>query len=358
MFFKLHAEYKIGIKLLTKADLGLGTSHQTHIGLYDGIFTFLSDKEEEKSALFIYDDKVDIVDCYFDRIQNPNKTFRSPKIKKGGRNTISIVTIIRDKAKEHPNYKWYLIWFALDGEEMVFYVFSDHSKDFSEISNIINLENQKKRNIEVKNIEENSNLLKYLENKINVNSDNIIENIEIATQISSSKKYEIFNLDNLKNKIKEIGKKGELIINEYFNKLKSEGKISTFNWFNKNDESGLPYDFTLQYSNEQVVYLDVKSTLSTFDQSIIFSNQEIDFIVETPNYHIYRVYDLNLKDNIISPKLRICKDSKLLANEISKRTETFKNQLAVNDVMLESSKVGVIPNNKLLVFENEIILKL
>jgi len=51
MFFKLHAEYKIGIKLLTKADLGLGTSHQTHIGLYDGIFTFLSDKEEEKAEL-------------------------------------------------------------------------------------------------------------------------------------------------------------------------------------------------------------------------------------------------------------------------------------------------------------------
>lgn len=33
MFFKLHSEGKIGFKQLTDADLGLGKSHQTHIGL-------------------------------------------------------------------------------------------------------------------------------------------------------------------------------------------------------------------------------------------------------------------------------------------------------------------------------------
>ena len=31
MFFELHEEGKIGYKKLTKADLGLGDSHQTHI---------------------------------------------------------------------------------------------------------------------------------------------------------------------------------------------------------------------------------------------------------------------------------------------------------------------------------------
>ena len=37
MFFKINAECHIGFKKLTAADLGIGTSHQTHIGLYEGV---------------------------------------------------------------------------------------------------------------------------------------------------------------------------------------------------------------------------------------------------------------------------------------------------------------------------------
>lgn len=41
MFFKINAECHIGFKKLTAADLGIGTSHQTHIGLYEGVLNFL-----------------------------------------------------------------------------------------------------------------------------------------------------------------------------------------------------------------------------------------------------------------------------------------------------------------------------
>ena len=40
MFFKINAECHIGFKKLTAADLGIGTSHQTHIGLYEGVLNF------------------------------------------------------------------------------------------------------------------------------------------------------------------------------------------------------------------------------------------------------------------------------------------------------------------------------
>lgn len=355
MFFKLHSERKIGIKLLSDADLGLGNSHQTHIGLFDGIFTFLSDREEVKSALLIYNDKVNIIDCYFDRIQNPDETFRSPKIKKGGYNTVSIVTIIRDKVKEYPDYRWYLIWFALDGEELVFYFFNDHSEDFKEISSIIDIEQKKKIKVD----DENNNLnkfLQYLENKINIYGENIIEKVEIDSQINISKEYKIFNLENIKRKRNILGRVGESIVNEYFSLLQSKRKITTFNWCNKSYESGLPYDFTLQYNNDQIIYLDVKSTSLSFEKPMIFSSQEIECITNTTNYHIYRLYGV---DNSESPsKLRICKNSKYLANEILKNINSFRTELSINDVILDSSKLGIYPNNKYLNFEKEIILPL
>lgn len=55
MFFKINAECHIGFKKLTAADLGIGTSHQTHIGLYEGVLNFLPD--------------VDVVSTYNPQIQ-------------------------------------------------------------------------------------------------------------------------------------------------------------------------------------------------------------------------------------------------------------------------------------------------
>jgi hypothetical protein len=40
-FFNIHQESKVAYKKLSSPDLGLGTSHQTHIGLYDDTLIFL-----------------------------------------------------------------------------------------------------------------------------------------------------------------------------------------------------------------------------------------------------------------------------------------------------------------------------
>lgn len=97
MFFKINAECHIGFKKLTAADLGIGTSHQTHIGLYEGVLNFLPDVDVVSTAMLICDGYCDIIKCYFDRIENPDGTFRSPKIRIGGSEE-SVVKRIREFA--------------------------------------------------------------------------------------------------------------------------------------------------------------------------------------------------------------------------------------------------------------------
>lgn len=353
MFFKLHSERKIGFKQLSLADLGLlGTSHQTHIGLYGDIFTYLQDFEVEEKALLIYNNNIDSVDCYFDRIENPNGTFRSPKIRKGERNSISVVTVIRDKASEYPaTYRWYLIWFGLENEEMVFYLFNDHSTDFTEVSHILDLSSGGRID---DTFTQYNQLLNYLESKVNISGKQIIEELEIASQIGTSKKYRPFDLDNANVLFKETGKKGEEIIANYLDYQKSKNQIFNYTWYNKSMETGLPYDFSVQHNDQNIIFIDVKSTSFKFEQPLIFSNQEIECIAEKSNYHIYRVFDL--LDDVATPKLRICENSRNLARLIQPKIAQLSIILSQQKISLQMTKMAVKPTHELLTFDHEISL--
>lgn len=350
MFFKLHNERKIGFKQLSISDLGLGTSHQTHIGLFGDIFTYLHDSEVEGKAVLIYDNNVDNVDCYFDRIQNPNGTFRSPKIRKG--DSISVATIIRDKAKEYPtSHKWFLIWFGLENEEMVFYFFNDYSTDFTDVSNILDLS----RNGSIDDTDSQYvKILNYLENKINVSRKHIIEELEIASQVGSSQRYRAFDLENANNLFKETGRKGEEIIANYLEYQKSKNQIFNYVWYNRSMETGLPYDFSIQKNDQNLVFIDVKSTNFKFSQPLIFSNQEIECLASKSNYHIYRVFDLLAE--VENPKLRICKNGRDIANIIQPQISTLYTSLIQQQVTLQTAKMAINPNNDLLTFNSEITL--
>ena len=92
-FFFFNNEKRIGFKKLSAADLGLSnTSHQSHIGLYEGVLNFLENTDVVKSAMLIYGDYCDILDCSFGRIENPNGSYRSPKIRIGNDSDNSIVS--------------------------------------------------------------------------------------------------------------------------------------------------------------------------------------------------------------------------------------------------------------------------
>lgn len=352
MFFKAHSENKIGYKRLSPADLGLGaSSNQTHIGLYDGILTFLNNQDVEQKAMFIYEDSCDIIDCYFDRIENQDGSFRSPKIRKGS--GVSIVTIIRDLASRYREIEnWYLVWFGLESEEIVFYLFNNQSYNFNQLSALIALNERDHGRIEY-NDQRFETLIDYLESIVNNNSTDIISELEILSQIGNTdRRFKRYDIDKANKLFKEVGQRGECLIAEYLDKLKHQKEIEAFNWYNENSESGLPYDFTVQDKEQNITYIDVKSTSLKFEQPIIFSNQEIGFITGVPLYEIYRVYDINEQ----CQHLRICDRSKDYMSKVQNDISKFEHNLHCSNITLRSAKLAIPTGDNNLYFKNEILL--
>lgn len=358
MFFKLHSEKKIWYKELTKADLWQGFWNQTHIGLFGDLLTFLPNKDYEDNWMFLYNKTSESLTFSFDRIWRKNWDFNSPKIKTWWRNTISIVSTIREIALKEKEKRWFLVWFWLESEEVVFFAFNDDSSEYRDLKDIINIE---KKDIKGRVVEDDVNfndLMIYLEGYVNKNNINKITALEVLSQSPNNnilKEYRFYDIIKANRLFSETWKNWEILIDDYFNKLKSQGKIFNYTWYNKDKESWLPYDFTLQENSQNVVYIDVKSTMYKFEQPLIFSNQEIDFITSTPNYSIYRVFDLS-EESI--PKLKVCDNGKTLAGNITPIVWEFKRSLLSQDTTLQVAKIAIKPTNLHLRFDKEIPLTL
>jgi len=355
MFFKLHHEKKIGYKSLTDSDLGRSNSHQTHIGLFDDILTFLPNSIEISDAMVIYNDSIELLTANFDRIERANGQFNSPKIKTGGRNTVSVVSFIRDKAREFSvDTQWFLFWFGLESNQPVFFIFNDKSNAFTNISDLgVKLSKGIKDRLEPDN-DAFDELLNYLETIVNKSGKTFAEELEVAAQINerTSKKYKNpyreYDIDRAQKIFHRIGREGEELVNKYFAEQLKLGVIQHYDWINKDKESGLPYDFRVEQLDGDLIYLDVKTTNYSFEQKMIFSNREIEFADSCSNkYHIYRVYK---KDE--GRCLKICRNGKALLSQIHVKTTDFENaMLGMADV--ESVKLAVQPNNAILKFGNE-----
>lgn len=338
MFFKLHSEGRIGYKQLTDAELGSKpTAHQTHIGLFDDILTYLYDRRVEEEAMFIYNNESDLIDCYFDRIERPDGTFRSPKIRKGEDNAVSVVTVIRDKAAECPRYyKWFLIWFGLESGMMVFYLLNDHMPDYERVNDIIDLSKGRGR-IKLGDSRFDS-LIAYLEDIVNSNSGTILEQLEVASQ-AGSESFKPFDIDRASEVFKTTGRMGEALVAAYLERLKLGKQIISYNWMNRDQELGMPYDFTIQMPNESVVYVDVKATKYRFEQPMVFSGQELQFICKVPHYSIFRVYGLAGETNC----LRVCANVGEYAVGLLDSVNNFKWQIGAKGANLQSVKIEVSP---------------
>ena len=187
MSFKLHEEGKIGMKQLSKADLGLSsTTHQTHIGLYDGVIAFLPDQNYEGKGKFIFNGKIEEeLGFSFGRIENKDGSFRSPNIKTGGFGVVSIVSHIRETVRRYEDdLNWYLIWFGLEDEKVVFFLFNNESQEYEKINTIVDL--SKNWKVPEKSTE-GKLLIEYLENIIN---PKVIENNESFENLSIDKEDE------------------------------------------------------------------------------------------------------------------------------------------------------------------------
>lgn len=342
MFTFFNIEKRIGLKKLSGADLGTSsTSNQTHIGLFNEVLTFLEDSTST-TAMLVHDSYCQILDCFFDRIENPDGTFRSPKIRIGANGSDSVVAKIRKFAEEQPNDEWYLLWSSLENKDLVFWLINKSSVDFGIIENLV------KANIHI--ITEQDSAYKPLKlamvKKINSVSVNIQKEIEIISQVGDlARKFKAYDVEKASKQFAAIGKKGEELINEYLGHELAANRISSFEWMNKSRESGLPYDFVIRPVNSVKQFIDVKSTRFDFKQSIIFSSQEIAFVHNCANavaeYAVYRVFDMSDNTGILS----ICNNCSNYMNCLYADIERFKTAIIPTKTTLLKMSLSVSPED-------------
>ncbi len=360
MFFNLHDNAVIGYKKLSDADLGRSqTSNQTHIGLYEETLNFITNYQQESSAQLIYESKIYETISLLDPIRTPNGTFRSPKIRMGTLNELqdkkldSLGKAIRDIASFENTNSWYILWFGLENEELVFILFQEGSTDYNYFIQFLDNLN---RGTLTRNSPIFEKIIFYLNTKINTLNFSYISELEILAQTQefnllhriNPKRYDIEKAQKL---FQKIGKEGEALVNEFLEKEKIAKTIKNFIWVNKNSESGFPFDFEIINNNNQKIYSDAKSTSYKFEQKMIFSSQELKFIQENNNYLIHRVYDLNGE-----PKLRVCNNIKNISHNFVKNLNNFNQAIENNGLKVNNMKISVPPVLDSLNFNSEIIL--
>ena len=347
-FFFFNNENRIGFKKLSQADLGISvSSNQTHIGLYEGVLDFLDDTDVVKSAMLIFGDYCDILNCSFDRILTPEGKYRSPKIRIGDDANNSIVNKIREFAQKDPNAEWYLAWTGLESKELVFWLIKGGTEDDKIAKNLF----PPKTRVLDESSPTFSRAMDYLLKRINFASVNVQKDIEVKSQIGDAARiYKPKDIENAERIFKEIGKTGEELIAQYLERKKKSGAIKSYTWENKSRESGLPYDFVID--NKQ--FVDVKSTRFDFEQFIYFSNTEIEFVAQKDamTYSVYRVFDMN-KD---SKKLRICNDCANYIQLINTPIINIKKEMEMHKTLLDTLKIGVRLNDCFVNIQESITL--
>lgn len=248
------------------------------------------------------------------------------------------------------------MWFGLENEDIVFFLFEKESEDYKKILKIIS--EFKNRGIIKPSEREFNIILKFLNEKVNQTNIQYIEQLEIAAQVDQKtdsfinlRKPREYDIEKAKKIFKEIGKKGEYLINEFLYVRKQKSEIMDYKWLNQIRETGMPYDFEIKTNENKLIYSDVKSTSYKFDQNMIFSGQEFKFINQNSNYLIHRVYNLSGK-----PMLKICKNIKNVAGIFIPNLDVFTRQIKKDGMRVSGIKVEVPPTLKELRFENEIVL--
>jgi hypothetical protein len=236
----------------------------------------------------------------------------------------------------------------------VFYLFRQNSKEYNDILALIpNFGNRGR----IENTDNNFiPVLKHLEITTENSSIEFLQELELIAQTDEVPikliKPRYFDIEKAKNNFAITGKKGEELIAIYLDKLKFEKQISSYKWINQTKETGYPYDFEINTNGGDLIYTDVKTTSYTFEQSMIFSKNEMYFIKQSENYHVYRVFDLKEEN----PSLRICENISTLSNTLVSNISTFESEIYKSETKLNSLKLAIEPTNKLLNFNDKIIL--
>lgn len=341
-FFSLHPSENIGFKKLTPSDLGIkGSSGQTHIGLYKDVLNFLDNHDFQDNCIFIYDNKCSYLKCYFDRIKEPNGSYRSPKIRKG-RDQNSVVDKIRDIVKKNPSKKLYLVWGSLDSEQIFFWVMTNDSADYHFLSK--NKIKFSSRSILRRNDSRYTVFENFFTSKLNKISIKLQKDMELESQIWAHKeKYGYKNLEKADQYLKAIGRRGEKLVDQRLKKELHDGTIQSYEWMNKEMESGMPYDFIIDKDLKTEKFVDVKTTCHDFNQYLYYSNSEIQFIYSLRNKKQYFMYRIILTEK--SDELKVCSKCNCHMFELHLETKKFKTKLEQNNAKLQNAKIAIRPKD-------------
>ena len=303
------------------------------------------ENEDTTTAILIYNDYFDVLKCNFERIQNPDGTYRSPKISLGEKDENTVVRKMREFAKLNPKRDYFLVWFALENNELLFWLIDNSSSDYAKLKDFFPTENTVYDTSEIMF----APLIKFIESKIDELSISLQEDLEIISQTSTkSEKYRTLDIEKAQERFKITGRTGEELINEYLEMQKSKNKISDFEWVNKSSESGKPFDFVINPAAAgEEKYIDVKTTQFKFEQPLMFSDGEIDFIntIDETRYSVYRVFSLREDTH----KFRKCFECFDYMKNLEAKISNFKTEIQSTSSNVRGIKLAVPPTS--LVFK-------
>jgi hypothetical protein len=359
MFYNLHKDAIIGYKKLSQADLGTNPKgNQTHIGLYADTLQFIRNFYQEASAQVIYKNRIYESVSLINPIHTPSGSLRSPKMRIGNQQELetiglnSTANIIRNIANKDTYKNWFMLWFGLENEELVFLIFEENSSEYTLLFN--ELGDLTKGYIKPNTISF-SRVVSFIAQKVNYLNSSYLEELELLSQgsnaISTRKKPRRYDIEKAQQLFQKMGRDGEELVNNYLEKEKFYNNIQNFNWVNKNSESGLPFDFEIINNNGKLIYSDAKSTSYKFEQKIFFSSQELQFIYQNSNYLIHRVF--NLREE---PKLKICNNIESVSHNFIKELNIFSQKINQNGLLFNSMKISINPALASLRFNNEVEL--
>ena len=229
MFYNI-VSGKIGLKKLTNADLGSQTSHQTHIGLYEGTLSHLPYERKTYSSQLIYNGQA-FEGYLFLKFINNN---RSPAINVGTiqeqralpNNLVSVGKQIREIANTNRSLNWFLVWFALDNDEIISFIFNQVSSEYQQLNSISNLLDQMgERGLKIGEDDSRYPRIASLLNSLTTNANiEYIEELEIVSQVgaeSLTKKIipRVRDIEKANVLFKQTGEKGEELLFQYLETL-------------------------------------------------------------------------------------------------------------------------------------------
>ena len=294
-------------------------TNQTHIGLFEKSVTL--DRVIMPSLLIYKNNSYDTL-TLMDPITNPDGTVRSPKARQGtdkdkllfeGKPYVSTYVKINEIIKNNDRYNksrndFFIIYGTLTNKRLFFILYDDKSSNLKILSNYLNTHEIKAQRLL-------ANPKQDLYKKLYLISKELLKSYELEESVNES--FDFIKKDIPTSRyitkdeadlIQKIGKTGENLINKYLDDKKNKKEIKDFYWLS-NDQPNADHDFEVTEMDNNVKFIEVKSTKLDFDTQFYWSRNERNLFLRKPNNYIIKrishVFDdqnvsLSIGENMLS----------------------------------------------------------